>query len=296
MEKLRYITLLFFAISLQNCIKPVDDLAFPQAEVKLVVSSEFTPKNNFHVFVSKSKAFKNGDQSIHIDYVDNATVSIYTKGRLLEILHYNAENEIPCYTSRHLKGETGVPYEIKVEAPGFQTIRSENKIPFPSNIAGTTLPNNDVKNLWVSVSIKDEQLANPNYFLLNFFELNKLSPTNITRSHPLKIFASAGQPLDFFPESRGVLLTDKYFKNGFRVFTFKVALENPSGDSKKRAIILELKTITKDYYDYYQTLIRQSNDANNQFSNPSVSSSNIENGYGIFAGSSITTDTVFINK
>lgn len=311
MKQLCHIFTLSIVILLGGCVEPVpfEDLPSSVAEVKLVVESEFTNNLNFRVVVSKSHSFDNADSSLPIEYVDNAEVSIFSKGELLEVLTYfpaGEKGQIPCYGSVHLTGEVGVKYEIKVEATGFQTITSEDQIPYPSKVSGTEFQanTNGQESFWVSLEITDEEQAVENYFFLNIYQLVRLEDdggaiqSNFeTKSLPLQLFNfNPDQPVEFYLDNRGALLTDKYFSNNSRDFTFKTYLDFQPRHGDFGKMVLELKTINKRYYDYLLNLKRQFSGSDNPFSEPGVDHSNIQNGFGFFAGFSTATDTLVIKR
>ncbi len=309
MKQLCHLLVFFFLVLSFGCVEPIDDLPFADAEVKLVVTSEFTNDLNFQVVVSKSRSFVNGAPSVHIEYVDNAEVSIYSKGELLEVLTYfqtGEKGQTPCYGSLNLKGDVGVKYQIKVEAPGFQTITSEDQIPFPSKINGTQfqVDDNGQESFWLTLEITDEDQIAENYFFLNIYQLVRLQndggaiQSNFeTKSLPLQLYNfNPEQPVEFYLDNRGALLSDKYFNNFSRDFTFKTYLDYLPRHGNYGKMVLELKTINKRYYDYLLNLKRQYSGSDNPFSEPGVDHSNIENGFGFFAGFSTATDTILIKR
>lgn len=307
MKQLCYLFLLALIFILSGCVEGLDDLPFEEAEVKLVVESEFTNDLNFKVIVSKSRSFQNGASSDHIDYVDNAEVSIFSRGELLEVLTYYPSGEggaTPFYGSVNLTGEVGIKYEIKIEAPGFQTIYSEDQIPYPSKVNGTEFQANvnGQESFWVTLEVTDKDQAEENYFFLNLYQLVQLHNDGggvqnfETKSRSLQLFNfNPDQPVEFYLDNRGALFTDKYFNSFARDFTFKTYLDYLPANGEYGKVVLELKTINKRYYDYLLN-IKRNVGAENPHSELGVDPSNIENGFGFFAGFSTATDTIIIKR
>lgn len=89
----------------------------------------------------------------------------------------------------------------------------------------------------------------------------------------------------------GILLNDDDF-NGqtkellFEIYEYDISIDYPT------YIVLELLHLSEDYYNYYDAIEKQRNSQSDIFSEPAQSFTNIENGVGIFAGATISTEYI----
>ncbi|MBK7028756.1 MAG: DUF4249 family protein [Bacteroidales bacterium] len=94
----------------------------------------------------------------------------------------------------------------------------------------------------------------------------------------------ATHPLIEFTEGESYYFSDQYV-NG-QEFSIELPITY-SGDTPGVDIFVELSTLSKDYFLFRKSLIKYNESQNNPFSEPIKIYTNIENGYGIFAGSTL---------
>lgn len=104
--------------------------------------------------------------------------------------------------------------------------------------------------------------------------------------------------------SKYILFSDEIFKNSEHNFEVKVGILSTFTDTTNYvAFEIELLNLSEDFYNYQRKMntIHDQSDliiVENGFAPsfvPINMFSNIKNGYGIFAGYSITRDTIFLN-
>ncbi|MCB0662319.1 MAG: DUF4249 domain-containing protein [Saprospiraceae bacterium] len=303
MKIARYYPILFAMFLLAGCLEPVD-LPILNGEARLVLNSNFTNDQYFHVRVSQSRNLQ--DSSTFV-FVNNATVKIFHDGELLETLTYfppDDKDEFPSYRSLSIKAEFGIEYEIIAEAPGFASITSSGKVPFPTEITDTSLEDegNQTSSSFVffSLGIDDNQVEDNYYHILVYQLADQLvSSSNGTKDFetrlfgPLKMFTfDPDAPVSFFIDNRGALIRDRSFNGQDKKFTFRVDFEKLRTTNDNGRIIIELRSVTEDYYDYLTSIKRQHDRSNNPLSEPAIDFTNIENGYGLFTGFSVSRDTI----
>ena len=92
-----------------------------------------------------------------------------------------------------------------------------------------------------------------------------------------------------------LLFSNKFLKQGQNLLRFNFRYE---GDEKD--IVITLRSVSNNYYKYKKSLAlhldNQEGDIWDGGGNPVTLFSNIENGYGIFAGYQEYSDTIFVNK
>lgn len=304
MKQLHYLIFVIVGLMYQSCLAPVE-LDLPDSSSKLVVVSNFSDDAPFRIIVSKNRSF---DDANHSAYVSNALVGLYHNGELLEILPYNPFNETeaePGYVSR-IHAEIGKWYEIRVSAPGFLPVSSFGFIPPPSLFsssqinAGTTEPGSQVpSNYWVSLDIEDPVGVDNYYHLILYQELHEIIvqddvvETKIHRFGPLKMYnQSLDGKVKFYIQNRSTFLTDRSFDGKKQRFTFNTYLDRVPVKGSYGKIIIELRTVSKDYYDYYLTIKKKFDNQGNPLAEPIIDFTNIENGFGVFAGFSVVIDSI----
>jgi hypothetical protein len=304
MKLTRYYPILFLTVLLYGCLEPVE---LPQLEgdAKLVVNSNFTNDQHFLVRVTRSK---NIQDASNIIFVNNATVGIYENGELLEVLNWfppDAVDSFPSYRSLQVKASFGVEYEIRASAPGFETVTSTGKVPFPTEISDTSLEDNgsdpSPSFVWMSLGIDDNPTEDNFYHILVYQLADELvepagggSKDFETRLFgPLKMFIfDPNAPVSFFINNRGALVNDRTFNGEDKKLTFRVDFDKLRNQNDNGRIIVELRSVTEDYYDYLLSIKRQYDRSTNPLSEPAIDFTNIENGYGIFTGFSVSRDTI----
>jgi len=133
-------------LSFTSCIEEIDMTTF-EHDPKLVVNSLFSADSNFYVRVSKSTGIGSefeypnlyvNDSSYDPEWgglngwycdavkVDNPIVEIWENGTYVKNL---LEGEYGLFYSENLSPQPNNVYEIKVSAPGFETVLAKDSVP-----------------------------------------------------------------------------------------------------------------------------------------------------------------------
>lgn len=291
-EKVNWLCFFLFVI-LSSCTKEVE-ITLPDIASKLVVTSLFTADSVLTVHISKSVNITDTANLI----VENATATLYKNGILQEVLDYDSNG---FYVSKSIvqKKEN---YEIKVTAPSFQQVASTTQIPEQVKLIAADFKQNagideEGDNFsTVSVQFHDLESTQDFYEIQIYEEHLGYDDIKFTRgfggfSYDPIIKAEGDQ--EYYPDY--LLLSDELI-NGKTVNLDINFFDNSSSDRTLK-IFLEFRAVSKDYYLYKKSLIRH---LANQFPDildgtgePAQLFTNIENGYGIFAGYTVDTDTVY---
>ncbi|MCB0707080.1 MAG: DUF4249 domain-containing protein [Saprospiraceae bacterium] len=296
-----YLSFVLLAL-LSSCEDPVD-LGIPLVDPKLVIISNFSDLDTLEVVISKSQnAFEDGPT----EYVSNAKVDIFQGNTYLETLKFVDINDAifpSYYVSDFLVPEIGKTYTIEVSAPGFETVKAVNTIPGPATLDSTTLnleldivqqdlTFNQV-NFTVSLKLKDPP-GIENYYHLSFYQegfdykidINGDTIREAFFSLPLAVEELGGDvPLVPYIDRRGVLLKDSDMTGStLELLTFEGNFLFRRNDQLLGDFIIELRTVSEEYYLYHTSLARQYQSSLDPFSDPVILFNNIENGCGIFAG------------
>tara|TARA_Y100000385_G_scaffold205270_1_gene212651 strand:- start:267 stop:1184 length:918 start_codon:yes stop_codon:yes gene_type:complete len=301
MKKLFFIILIsLIYISCEKIIPFEADITIP----KLVINSIFESDSSFKVHVSSSRSvidtasFKN---------IEDAVVSIKNEnGNIIETLSHFQNG---FYVGQKKPVENQI-YFLEVEHPNYANINASDSLPNPINIIGVDTstildPINDENRLQISLNFIDPA-ASQNFYLIESYIVREI--LNIEDQDTLV------DKLDTTKQT--MVLTDVVFQNnGFKsiddqgLFTdllfngqnkaLEIELEDFEKDiyidkdgyfysNKTLSITLHLQNISKSYY-YYRTSLELYKDASgNPFAQPVQVFSNVNNGFGIFAGAQVS--------
>ena len=296
MKKILYgflpIILLFSA-----CEKTEDIVDFPVKDPELVVNSMFTPGENFEFQVSRSlSVLDNAD----LGNLSGATIYLYEDGNLIDTITEQNSNEWYFSDKTPVLGKT---YAIKVYHQGYNYLEAEDVVPAPVSIGQLSYIVKDSSTYYddysgesygnctfdLTVNFNDPE-SSENYYLFSGYSYSIDDYYGDTLKDNISFDEKEGE--DAFVEvysSEGLIFSDKYF-NG-KSFSFTVEVEDWNFSTGKIYFFV-LNSLSRDAYLYKKSLAMYEDAHNNFFSEPVQVYNNIENGYGIFAGFSSTTDSI----
>lgn len=255
----------FFLITLQSCEKDVE-VKLPEVETKLVLSSFICPQDERTlVSVSLSQPLyntpKNGGS---YQPIPNATVVI-SSGSSSWTLPYDATIGRYAIDSFQLKVKPGATYHLSVSTPDGKFAEAVTTIPVLNNSLTYTATENTAQ----------------------------------TDSY---IFHAAWQDL---PNSTDYYEVELYpqISDMYRIYEQVADTRNPGGMLKSNlnfpydpamndTVFATLSNISVEYYNYYQRLEKVQN-SGGPFSEPIAMYTNINGGFGVFAGFNTYTVRVF---
>lgn len=295
MERILLLILAFYAIS--SCRTLVDDDS-PKFEAKPSVNSILIVGEPLSVEVSLT----GGIDSMPLPTVSNAVVDLYIDGEFAEKLENTGEG---TYSSIALV-EAGKEYKCNVIISGHDNIVCRQTLPEASrildvehiNIAGrdeegisypaikVTFNNSLAETMYYELIIKCFYIYHPSDS--DVAQVEEESTWLQTIVDP--VLLNEGLPIALFSNE---MIEDS-------IYTMTINYTNgESGGSKiryRRPLVVELRSITYDYYRYQKQyyLYNEGKDPNLMETITAFPLySNIENGYGIFAGYSVfATDTI----
>ncbi|MCK5823718.1 MAG: DUF4249 domain-containing protein [Bacteroidales bacterium] len=301
-RKLTLINVLIIFL-LTSCRKPID-MDLHNIKSQLVVNSLFSPDSLFKVNITKDisplKRIRNYDSSGNCfpdsqnNYIDvKATVLLYENNNFIDTLKFIKNSN---YRSK-FKPSVNNDYKIVVEAQDYTTVEAHNDI--PKKIPITSISKEKKEDIegdyaWYNIYINfKDPVEEKNYYLLrgvpqyiNFCELSSEDPV-ISKwdvyNNKLFVFD------DELFNGKNYQLTLKGFVDEWRLDYM---------DSLKY-LAFNLHSITKEFYFYAKSCNSQAAKGDELFdvfqqglSEPIPIYTNIENGLGVFAGYSVSSDTV----
>lgn len=284
----------FLMLCFYGCHTKVDwdNLNF---ETKPTINSILVPGKPIRVHVSLAIPFGSAKSQT----IDNAIVRIFVDNIFTETLAYDT---LGFYQSE-LIVEPNREYRCEADIAGYNTVAASTVIPSPESIIGTehirfagvnsdgitfpaikvTFTNTPSKQIYYEVSIK--LIENEDYYGSPSI-INIIDPVMLNEGLPIPLFSNE------IIEGANYTLTLNYFTGAISYTT------ETGSQTELFPMIIELRTLSYDYYKYIKTLhlyekanSNQSITGNNR--TPFSLHSNVSNGYGIFAGySSVVTDTI----
>lgn len=314
MKKVLHISIILsFFLLVSTCEKEVQ-LNINEVDSKLAVLCNFSPDEPFILELSKSKSINSTKLGTNI--VNNADVQICVDNVVIEtILPLNTSPDANSkFQSTQALPKTKQVYTLKIDAEGLAPITATSSIPEAIEISHSTIgaivpfetDDDETEGYHVRLGVQFEDPAHEtNYYQISFFQ-------EILTSEPAaqenNIETSSNDGYSFIDDDiinnfnlidGGILFKDLTFNGTTKEFVFQPKFfykpGTPSSTATPINIIIELRSVSEEYYKYYTSIYRQSSQDNNTpFSNPTVIYSNVKNGYGVFAGySKYTVSTPF---
>jgi hypothetical protein len=275
-------TFLLFAITIGSC-KPDDSYNPNYDGDKLVLNGIIEANVGVTVDVSKSQSPR-GIIALDGYKVKNPRVWLYQNDSLVGEMKLNAVGK---FNTDNFKPQVGKYYRLKAVADNLDTAQSSpvlslalpNIYSFSLKKDSSYAQNKANAAALLSAIIKDN--ANEN----NFYTVT--SAVNITKDSTFSFYAGIVSNLtscEFYGYGSvfGNFFNDGCFNGSDYTFAYV------SEHNNKGILTIQLSTIDKNYFNYISTLDQPTGFAL-AFVEPLITSSNIINGYGIFAAKSTRT-------
>jgi len=298
---------LIFLLLVPSCTQEIE-ITIPEPKQSLVIECFFHPYNGFvyHTYITyvKVNQTKAMNDTTTEKIVTNAIVKLWVSNNEADTLQYSSYDK--RYMTQKFKPIPGDTCFLEVSAPGFETVYAKDIIPNVVNSKQVMLIKDVEKDESgavkgeVTVTFSDPQ-DTVNYFLVKLF-----TPIQqyITSDDPvIRSERYYHSPINFDAPELDVLPFSDKLING-KLHNLKVKYTAPriiSGgvDSiKKHAVTVHFHTISEQYYKYMTTLLEhQRNQRVNIIygkSEPMNVYSNIENGYGVFAGYQMEIKSILV--
>ena len=309
MKKNHLLSLGLIVLLAVACESPVDINILDDGP-SLVVVSSFSDRSPIDVQVSVARPVL--DTSFVPTVRLDASVQLFADGQYVDDLELilDPELEYPVYSSSLIPAP-GINYSIEVDVPDFEVARANSTIPDPSpvqllaiqdlEIADNAIPGLVTYLFTVFVAFPD-QPGVQNFYHIKIhqnkylFELNGADTivTDTVRG-VLQVNPVSNDNDQVSSFDSGLLLTDSGFdgRDGVRRFAGIWVAVNPQSE-KLGHLVLELRTVSEEYFKYYSSLSRQQQRSQTPFSEPVILSNNIENGVGVFAGYASRLDSILL--
>jgi len=291
------ITLIFY-----SCQKKVK-IDVPDDGRKLVVNSLFEADSLLTINITKSKHILDDtyyDTYSGFYHIPNAKVSLFKNNVFLENL---TEIEQGNYKSTFSLTDNA-EYSISVKVENFEEATSIKIDKFEFN----DYTEGQYGSIMANFSLEFTDDGNvENYYLLEMYIKQEYTIYN-EETEEDEMFEERYSlyitPKDLrYKETdygEGIFFDDNFFngtKNNFQfsIYSYSFYEDEQTGETKDKYYIY-LNSVSKEYYLYVQSLDKHQYAKDDFFAEPVHVYSNIENGFGIFAGISSAVDSVEVEK
>lgn len=248
---------------------------------QVTVNSFFNPDSLFSVHLSLNrhildeKPFQN---------IQNARVILFDGDSPIDTLSYKGQGN---FRSDDCKPEPGKTYSLSVSTPGYKQVHSSSSVPFPSPIiSAEAYEQAGNQTSMVKVRLQDNG-AEANYYELfvegesEYYSFPRDDIDSYRYRIQLKTDDPAVQHDDNDEFSNSIVFKDVVFNGKEVELIFELS---GGGLSYNSAILITLRTLSEDGYNYLRTARIQEATSGDPFAQPINVFNNIQNGFGIFAG------------
>lgn len=282
------------------CAREADIDLIPQ-QARLVINGHFSDADSVQ-YVSITNSIPLGESPLELKNISDAVVEVYEDKRLLGQASYTPSSlsipGIPDFRAYYKWSYPTVPgkeYEVRISAPGYPDARAKDRLPLNAPFFSTPRYigfNADNSTIAIEVDLSDSDTARESWYHLLFFLRDKNRPEVRIPAQLVRpdndnevVSSDANGIILNFGANFGLLIDDKTFSNNSR--TLLLTLEaagiafNPPGTFELQA---EWRQISRAYYTYYVSVVKQLDLRDNAFAQPVLIFNNIQNGLGNFSG------------
>jgi hypothetical protein len=260
---------------------------------RITVNGILDPELPIEIEISESAFVLQGGFKMPV--LENAKAFLYDSG-------YNLLGEFEHDTLGvyHLPGVNvvaGSTYFIKVSCSGFNDVTAKAIIPkAPMNVTYDMQFKDDLieyqinfqdngsesNYYWISIA----QMKKTDYGINGFSDLNRqICSYNVAVENQSKIIGEVSICDKF------LFFSDQTFNGNAFQINFDQSNSKEANDTV--ISILNFKSVSEDYYKYLITREAYASHQQDPFAQPGQVHTNIENGFGIFAGSNTFSDTIY---
>jgi len=289
------ISLIAFTLLFAGCAEDVL-IDYQDVPSKLIVQSRLSPDSPFSINISSSLS---PVSSTGFGIPDGVQVSLFdVTGEQGPVINLYQENGL--FVAPQSYPIVGHSYKIFVVAQNFETVEATTSIPIPveldaenSRISNFTMVESEVTQNKMNVSY-DLELAlktdTHRYFHFNFVQTTKINVGTaadpIIEDHAYFISPQFPNEDGFYEHHEsGVLIdADLVRVNGKRTLSFAFVDYTLGEIEELGNLLIEVRAITPEYYQYFTSLSRQLISREDPFAEPIPVYNNVRDGGGNFSG------------
>ena len=307
----RIISILFISSILFSCKKTIN-IEIPDEGRRLVVNSFFKADSVLSVNLTQSRYIL--DNKYNFDKIANAEIRLYEGDKYIESLQMQGDS---TYLGNYILKANNI-YKIVVNSGEFPQLTAESLLPEKTGIlefsAENTKDEEGYDALGFTLTFKDKP-GEDNYYFVEVYQRYVDHYTDYETGKDTvyvyfdKIYLYSTDPntLDEWGLGEGLLLNDALFNGkeyslkffgygnyyGYGYDEYGNPIENAESDV---SFYVYFKSVSKEFYLYYKSLSKHFEAQDEIFMEPVQVYTNIENGFGIFAGYSEDLDSTRIQN
>lgn len=292
---LNYILLCLLAIVVQSCStdQPIPESELPSFQSKLVVNSAINNLQPIEIRISDNAGAYTED--LPLDYSD-VTVALKADGSTVPIVYNSVERTFQS-SQKAVSGKT-YTLEVKDLAGERPTVFARSFIPekvFNKSVGYIENGGIDLDGFPSDLlSIEWTDQAGSNYYMLHVYYYSETVDLFVPFEFTLND-ATLKAPETLKLNDGGFLFNDVLF-NGQKKRIEAIPPGGLVAGNSDILYLIELRSVTRDFYNYYKTLQQYRDRDDLQQAGPFGSAvivhSNITNGLGAFIASNIESDTI----
>lgn len=285
MKKIAYLLSITLVFTACEDMSMTVDLEMPEHEPLLVVNSIFRDVDidDYRVYVTHSVGPLSSDT---FQYIDDANVLLKEGDLLMDTLDFEAAENF-YFTSKSL--EQGKTYHLEVSHPNYPTASAEVLIPTPVEIQSVVLGDIAEYTRELQFTISDPEESN--YYLLKVGFMAQTSGGYIYFDSDDPSFEGKDFWGDGF-DGRKIMFNDQLFNGLDKEFSLDIDYWEGMDSIK-----VFLHSVSESYYKYHESRKLQNQSGGSELlgAEPVVVYNNIQNGFGVFAATSLADFVVAIN-
>jgi len=302
--------LIFLLLILLSFACQKAEVEIPDTGRKLVINGLITTDSLLNVLISKSNYAVGLNLDSRFYLFDSADVSIYSNNTFLDSLHYWS-TDYKYYSHNYVYPLSNYRFGNAYPIPGNEYKIIVKKQGYPDATATTIIPR------LVKIEKVDTSRTIVDAFYGLTFDMNcKIEFTDPPREknfYLINMVAVRNQKHEYmYFESKDPIIEEElpsHSSRGNYILTYGYAFSDKLIDGKKYSlnvsfasnfyknctIYFRLLSITEDYFKFIQTLNLFNATYEDPLSEPVMVYSNVSDGYGIFSGAAVSTDSIIFH-
>ena len=296
MKTIRLLIFLFVILQIFTCTKPYT-IDFKNINKRIVVNSLFLPDSVMKFYLTEEASLADDVQPDKYKQIENAQIIIFANDDIIDTASYAGKGKYYA----DFKPEENIFYRIKINAEGYDEIYAEDKIPESVKIDSLySLKNDDEYYQYQVKIIFDDPAGEENYYLFSIYW-----PVEYEGDYWLQEASyRTNDPAigEWLNNSFQVPVFKDDLFNGQRYeLSFELHVDELEGHFEQGNCYFLLFSISKSMYLYMKSYNEQTpafgddplGDFQRGLMEPIPVYTNVEGGLGIFAGYSISTDSLY---
>ncbi len=302
--------LILTSIVFFSCEKTIQ-IDIPDDGRKLVINSFFAADSALQLSLTKSRYIL--DSKYTYEKVSNADIRLFEEDNFIEKLQETPDSE---YVSNYvLKADKN--YKLEVKAGDFPESVVESYTPKKTDMKSLEVYNTKDEEGYDAIGFTiefNDDINSENYYFIQVYErvvehsTSYSTGADTTYIYFDRLYLYSTDPSAFSDDwylDRGLLVNDDIFNgknyslkffayNGYYGIMYDEFGNPIESSAVDISYYVYFYTVSKDYYLYYKTLSKHMEAQDEFFMEPVQVYTNVENGFGIFAGYSIDADSTRI--